>query len=84
MTVSGEEATESVSSLNMLCSLWDSVKDLIMTCATTKIKVINYQCVLAKLIACFLEIICGMAECVFSFPGWAAVIWCLYSAIINI
>ena len=39
MTVSGEEATESVSSLNMLCSLWDSVKDLIMTCATTKIKV---------------------------------------------
>ncbi|KAL5268418.1 hypothetical protein ACHWQZ_G002322 [Mnemiopsis leidyi] len=37
-TSEGEDTPENVSSLSMLCSLWDSVKDLIMTCATTKIK----------------------------------------------
>ena len=57
MTVSGEEATESVSSLNMLCSLWDSVKDLIMTCATTKIKV-TQQTLPFRLPMCIGEIDC--------------------------
>ena len=34
-----EEKVEENSAIKMLCTLWDSVKELIMTCATTKIKV---------------------------------------------
>ena len=54
LSVTGEDTPENVSSLSMLCSLWDSVKDLIMTCATTKIKVSFFRSFVTELL-CFYE-----------------------------
>ena len=44
------ELSPKVTSLKMLCNLWDSVKELVMVCATTKMTVSCQGSLLYKLL----------------------------------